>query len=401
MTVTDRKIEELLEQRFKGEFFSGGFNEHQVFFRPYVVNIQTKVKKTIIVGGTNGKGETSRAISYMLSQAKLNHALLTSPHIERLNERFAFMGSYISNDDLYFYLNEAIERSTNIKLSYYELLFFTFLLWIRDLDINYLVLEVGLGGRLDSVNYFSADLAIITSISRDHCELLGNRFEQILIEKLGIARNGKLLLTSFKPRYLAKLTKNISINEGYLWHEMQDQVEDFFNHHYSTRNWLTASAALRLLDLGRLTNNVLYQQFRPRFRMSEALSNFPHLYFFPGHNLEGFREYRRYSDDVFKGRIIETVIISFSKRPKREAQSILIILSATGAKKIILTSFEHYKAMAESELLEIFHTLKEKDKIQFDRDWQKYIEKEKLSLVCGSNYFLGHVCKRLDSSYTT
>ena len=73
-----------------------------------------------------------------------------------------------------------------------EFLFYVFLKWISKFEIKVLILEVGLGGRLDAVNHFDCDLAVITSISRDHQAILGNSYLKILHEKLGIIRSNKI-----------------------------------------------------------------------------------------------------------------------------------------------------------------------------------------------------------------
>lgn len=141
----------------------------------------------VIVAGTNGKGSTATLVAGLLG-ASASVGLYTSPHLWRYNERIAIDGEPVS-DAAIVDAFEAIEAVRgDLPLTYFE--FGTLAaLWIfARRSVDYLVLEVGLGGRLDAVNIVDADVALITQIGLDHCDWLGSDREAIGHEKAGVLR---------------------------------------------------------------------------------------------------------------------------------------------------------------------------------------------------------------------
>ncbi|KZN15260.1 bifunctional tetrahydrofolate synthase/dihydrofolate synthase [Marinomonas sp. TW1] len=149
----------------------------------------------ITVAGTNGKGSTCAMLTqYLVSQGH-SVGTYTSPHFLHFNERIA-LNNQPCEDALICQAFELIEQvRADIPLTYFE--FSTLAaLWVFDQsELDYWVLEVGLGGRLDSVNMIDADVAVVTSIALDHVDWLGDDINVIACEKTGIAREGKLLVS--------------------------------------------------------------------------------------------------------------------------------------------------------------------------------------------------------------
>jgi dihydrofolate synthase/folylpolyglutamate synthase len=145
----------------------------------------------IMVGGTNGKGSTCALLEAILVSAGYRTGLYTSPHLRRYNERVRVSGIE-ATDDLLCDAFAAVEQVRGaIPLTYFEYgTLAAFWLFARQ-QLDALVLEVGLGGRLDAVNVLDADCAILTSIGIDHAELLGHTREAIGREKAGIFRAGR------------------------------------------------------------------------------------------------------------------------------------------------------------------------------------------------------------------
>ena len=145
----------------------------------------------IIVAGTNGKGSTCAFIEAMALQAGWRVGTYTKPHLIRFEERCRVAGQPVDGDELVQHF-EAVESARGeTPLSYFE---FTTLVIARCLaltPLDLVILEVGIGGRLDAVNVFDADCAVITSIDLDHMEILGPDREAIGREKAGIMRAGK------------------------------------------------------------------------------------------------------------------------------------------------------------------------------------------------------------------
>lgn len=145
----------------------------------------------IVVGGTNGKGSTCAYLEAMLLAAEYQVGLYTSPHLLRYNERIRINGHEVDDAALVtaFAAIEAVRG--DISLSYFEFGTLAALWLFRAANVEVMVLEVGLGGRLDAVNIMDADCAAVTSIDIDHTEYLGNTREAIAHEKAGIFRAGR------------------------------------------------------------------------------------------------------------------------------------------------------------------------------------------------------------------
>lgn len=153
--------------------------------------------KIIHVAGTNGKGSVCAYLNAMLLAGGKKTGLFTSPHLVRINERFQINGEDVSDEqflDAFLKVEKAAkeyEAEGEGHPSYFETLFLMGMLIFKEAGVEYLVIETGLGGRLDATNVVEKPLAcIITSISRDHTEYLGDTLEAIAGEKAGIIKAG-------------------------------------------------------------------------------------------------------------------------------------------------------------------------------------------------------------------
>ena len=158
---------------------------------------------TITVAGTNGKGSVVAALQVLLQEPHEACALprvgvYTSPHLQRFNERVMIDGGEASDESLCAAF-EAVDRARftanvaqdePVSLSYFEFTTLAALLLFREARLDYIILEVGLGGRLDAVNIITPDVAVITHIGIDHESWLGHTRDQIAREKAGILRAG-------------------------------------------------------------------------------------------------------------------------------------------------------------------------------------------------------------------
>lgn len=154
-------------------------------------------QKIIHVAGTNGKGSVCAYLSSILKEAGYSTAVFTSPHLISIKERFVFNGSNVE-DELFLYAFQKVKDSAEIfqqigagHPSYFEFLFLMFMVMVSKQSVDYVVLETGLGGRLDATNCIEHPLlTIITSIGLDHTEYLGNTIAKIAAEKAGIIKKG-------------------------------------------------------------------------------------------------------------------------------------------------------------------------------------------------------------------
>ena len=145
----------------------------------------------ITVGGTNGKGSCCAMLEAILRQAGYRTGCYTSPHLVRYNERVRIDSLEVA-DDVLCRAFEKIEGARNdITLTYFEFGTLAAMLAFIEAGVDVAILEVGLGGRLDAVNIFDADCALIASVDLDHQDYLGDTREAIGFEKAGILRSGR------------------------------------------------------------------------------------------------------------------------------------------------------------------------------------------------------------------
>ena len=154
----------------------------------------------ITVAGTNGKGSTCAMLEAILLEAGYRTGVFTSPHLVHFEERCRVRGDIVKADELVAQFARVETARTQggdaISLTYFEFTTLAILQLLADAKLDVVVLEVGLGGRLDAVNMLDADCAVITSIDLDHMEYLGPDRESIGREKAGIMRAGKPVIVS-------------------------------------------------------------------------------------------------------------------------------------------------------------------------------------------------------------
>lgn len=176
----------------------------------------------ITVGGTNGKGSTIAFIDSVYSQSEYKVGRFTSPHLIDYNERFAINGK-LASDAMIIGAFEKIEAyRSGVSLSYFEFSTLTALQIFADAEIDIAILEIGLGGRLDSVNVVENNVCVITNIAIDHTDYLGDTRELIGREKAGIMRTNKLCICGDEnpPKSLVNYASKINallefVNEPY------------------------------------------------------------------------------------------------------------------------------------------------------------------------------------------
>ncbi len=145
----------------------------------------------ITVAGTNGKGSCVALMQAILTAAGYRVGAYTSPHLIDYNERIQIVGKYVSDDALCEAFQRIEKERGEISLTYFEFATLAALLLFKQVPLDVIILEVGLGGRLDAVNCVDADIAVISMIDLDHMEWLGYTREQIAKEKAGIMRPNK------------------------------------------------------------------------------------------------------------------------------------------------------------------------------------------------------------------
>lgn len=144
--------------------------------------------KTIHIAGTNGKGSTSSMIAAILTAAGYKVGLYTSPHLIQFNERIRINGEMISDKDVARYTKKLQPHIHRLKATFFEAATAIAFKYFADEKVDFAVIETGLGGRLDATNVIRPLVSIITSIGKDHTEILGKTFTSIATEKAGIIK---------------------------------------------------------------------------------------------------------------------------------------------------------------------------------------------------------------------
>ena len=144
--------------------------------------------KSIHVAGTNGKGSVSHMLASILQNAGYKVGLYTSPHLKDFRERIKINGQMISKEDVVTFVSNNKSQFEQIDLSFFEFTVALSFKYFEKEKVDIAIIEVGLGGRLDSTNIINPELSIITNISLDHTNILGDTLEKIAIEKGGIIK---------------------------------------------------------------------------------------------------------------------------------------------------------------------------------------------------------------------
>lgn len=153
----------------------------------------------IVVAGTNGKGSTCAFLTQIYVQAGYRVGTLTSPHLIQFNERIAINGKAVDDATIVASFERIEQARGEISLTYFEFNTLAAVDIFQKHQVDVMILEVGLGGRLDAVNIFDADCAIVTSVDLDHQHFLGDTIEQVAFEKAGVYRAGKPAICGQNP----------------------------------------------------------------------------------------------------------------------------------------------------------------------------------------------------------
>jgi dihydrofolate synthase/folylpolyglutamate synthase len=177
---------------------------------------------TAIVAGTNGKGSTAAMLASIISQAGYRTGLYTSPHLVSVNERFRVDGTEISEDDFaraFTNVREAVESLLEAKTlaqlpSFFEFLTATGFHYFAQAGAGFVVLEVGMGGRLDATNVTQPRVAVITNVGLDHTEFLGCTLAEIGREKAGVIKAGTPVVSGCEEGEAAQVIRQRCVELG-------------------------------------------------------------------------------------------------------------------------------------------------------------------------------------------
>jgi len=388
---------------------------------------QNKIKY-VHVGGTNGKGSTVTFIKTVLMKAGYQVGTYVSPYVISFNERIQYNDHYIADEDVLRIGNQIISKYDEIErrgivhptfFEFITLMAFIYFSECKDLDI--VILEVGLGGLLDSTNVVTPLVSVITNVAFDHMKVLGNTIEEIAMNKLGIVKPNIPLVTlenekinkQFKARCKETNSKLIVVKKKNIQNIQISKTETVFDYkeykglktnklgYYQTEN---ASVALETLDYLRsccgftITNEDIYQGFQNVYWPGrlQVLSQAPYIIIDGAHNIDGITRLAEFLTTIKENKRM-TIIFAVSKdKAKDEMISILDHL----ADEIIFTMF-HYKRSDTPDYLFSISSNPNK-KLSFDLD-ELLLEafhkpKDEMVVFCGSLYFVSEILNKIQSN---
>ena len=359
--------------------------------------------KIIHIAGTNGKGSTSKIINEILVQKGLSVGLFTSPHLFSYEERIR-----VNNEKISPYLFDkltnkidSLAKENNIELSEFELITAIGFYYFYLKQVEYVVLEVGLGGKFDATNVVKNSTSIITTIDFDHTERLGSDIEEIAEQKAGIIKENSNIIVSkenagFKIIQKIAKAKNANIaNIPEVTIEFSDKNYAIFNNKKYEFNLLGSHQAKNLaLALGAINSlNLDIDDEIIKKALKEVTWNFrleyikeKNILIDAGHNPSGIRTLTNFIEENFKN---TKKIYIFGCLKNKAHQEMLDILNPK-ENELYFYEFDYPNVLKFNELDKKYQA----KKISSQEEIEKLIETNKdLKVFCGSIYMLGKIFK--------
>ena len=351
----------------------------------------------IHVAGTNGKGSTVAYLRDLLMSQGYKVGTLQSPHYETHLDRIRINGENIPGDVFMEILNEYYDFIIDRNIPMFEIDYIIMCEWFKREKVDIAVIEVGMGGRLDSTNVVHHPLlSVITTIGYDHMESLGDTLEKICIEKCGIIKEDSAVLVGKLDETLKDVVKEIAEERYCSYHETEETVEvrertflykgeTYEITSYAKYQYDNAATALeafflvmegRDIDLEKAKEALKNTIWKGRF---EVISKDPFILYDGAHNIHGVAALTR-SLDALKGR----KLIIFSALRRKDYRTMIEALRGHG--DLIITSFDYPGSIREKDV-EDLGVIYVKDHEEIRKRYPDY----DVILYCGSLYFLSEL----------
>ena len=330
-------------------------------------NIETlgvKLPKIVHVAGTNGKGSVCAYLSNILIDAGMKVGTFISPHLIEVNERILLDMKPISDDDLEDiskYVREKLKGTLNPP-TYFEYLFYMAAVCFSRSNLDIVILETGMGGRLDVTNIFDETLGIITSIGMDHMMYLGNTVKEIAFEKAGIIKNNSVIIFDDgdeESNEVIKETAKIKNAKAFALSSIDYKSFDFTYVNYKKKAAALAILAARVIlnrtdiDTKSIKSTVWHG------RMEEIGRD---IIIDGAHNVPAIKEFVDNALIVSKNRNKEIKLFISIVKDKEIEEMLDIITSGLDVKKYYLTSLDSYRSNDIKKLYNCLNIILEKNK---------------------------------------
>ncbi len=379
--------------------------------------------KYVHFAGTNGKGSTLHFLKKILVEAGYRVGTFTSPHIETVQERIMINDAYIAEEDFLRLFNEVIHHvdrmeGKEIFPTQFEILTVIALLYFEEQKPDIVLMETGLGGRLDSTNVIQPLLSVITTVSIDHTNVLGTTLEEIAFEKAGIIKQKADVITGVDSKealdvirekskdtgsrlfvlgedFLCTDRNSLAEGESFAFRYQKTYLEDLrismIGRHQTNNAALAVMTAIHLneehgFNIGEKQIRTGLKQANWKGRL-ETMSAHPTVIVDGSHNEEGVKALV----DTIERRFPESrrIFVLATLADKENDKMVSCVESA--ADRIIFTEFEAERAITAEKLASFSNTAEYK----VIPDWRKAVEEglgslseEDVLIVTGSLYFL-------------
>lgn len=393
-----------------------------------------KKLKCIHIAGTNGKGSTTAMLSEVLKEAGYKVGMYISPYLEEFEERIQINGQNISKEDLAKVVTEvsaAVDEIIDLGYEHpteFEIITCTMFKYFYEERIDYAVVEVGLGGRLDSTNVITPILSIITSISYDHMKILGDTLDKIAYEKAGIIKEGVPLVLYPQEEESLKVIKNICLErkaelievpEGCAIlkqassHKQDLEIKtkkysyniclSLLGKHQILNCAVVVYAVEELINIGldikkeHLIKALEKVKWPGRL---EVMKENPLVVIDGAHNIDGIKKLSNSIDTYFK---YEKMVLILGILADKQVEDMISVI-APKAHKIITVTPHSERAELSKKLADMIK--KVNSNVEAEEDYVKayelglsYCNKEDLLLICGSLYMIGDMRKIIRNKY--
>ena len=369
----------------------------------------------IHIAGTNGKGSTVAFLKSILLEANYNVGTFTSPYIVRFNERISYNNQDISDEDLLKYINilkpfqEKYLQDYGDVITFFELITLMSFLYFQDLELDFVIYEVGLGGTLDATNVVHPILTAITSISYDHIHVLGDTLEEIAMNKLGIVKEGIPMFTTITQKDLHPLVEQVTkTKHAPLRIIKQEEIDDVSFLEYTSFTFEGERYMLSLQGMHQTRNATLaiaMTKYMQQTKMADIslsqLKNGLKKAFWPGrlerfgnivldgaHNIGGAESLKETILSMYPDKKIKVL---FTSMADKDYESILRLVESY-ADALYLTEIDYPRCETKENLYQISkHPNKHMVKSPLKALEDLKPKDDELLLITGSLYFISYI----------
>lgn len=327
--------------------------------------------RAIHIAGSNGKGSTASFISSILMEAGYRTGLYTSPHLVKFNERIRINGIMIPDDFVLDFMNDLNEYIDEHSPTFFELTTAMAFKYFSESNIDYAVIETGLGGRLDATNVLHTLASVITTISEEHTNILGFDLNKIAFEKGEIIKENSIVILGLIEEEPRKVLINKAVgmdSEYFLLSDHINPKKDLIEFNFSKEQIIISdlplkgryqinNAALAILAVKAAVPKVNKKQILTGLKnvinnsgiqaRYEVFHEYPHIIFDAAHNLNGITEFLNEFEKESKKYNRKTVIYGTMK--DKDYSSILIKLNQS-FNKIFITEIDNERAAKIDEI---------------------------------------------------